>query len=694
MTVSGRLDTALPQTGQRHGSIPLGTPVPGRLTNPRAGVLALPGKFRPTKVSIIIPYYNHGSELHAAVQSSLAAYDGDLEVIVVNDGSAEPHAAVYLDLVRRLSVKVSVITKRNGGLSSARNAGLAAANGDFIQFLDSDDVLLPEKITRQVKHFSVREDLQVSVCDYFTGNEWLSRLDKQDSIAPYKFAPESFLFLWERRFSIPMHVALFRRSVFDDIKFDESVVGKEDWILWCKLIRQWPHGIAYMPFRGAVYRLHKQGMTRSLDAMGESWLRATSVIGELWSERYPEFEAASAEWHARHYRGARLKLPCALEMSSATTVEATEDCAARAVNVDSQTVVDIRPAAVSSSPLISFIVPIYNHAKYLGECLTSILQQNFRNIELIAIDDASSEQEVGGILGCLNASDLRIKCLRNSFNLGIAHTQNLAAREASGTYLAFVDCDDFIPPHAAKTVADAIAQFPGDYYFSDMIDIDQEDKPLRKAVYGGYDWLKPSGDVRRDLILGMVASHLKVIRREAFLAQGGCRPEFSGVQDWDLALRVARHGTLRYIPEPLYFRRVHNNSVTSACSIGQFWLANRLRREALAWFSSDVARAADDGEEKSVRVIDGFETSSLISKLLEPALRGLRLIFQIRGRSLSVREIDLLREFNSFFDRIDVGSTEAAALMGYLWDEQIVSMSNGQPALYSSLYNSSCGKGP
>lgn len=638
------------------------------------------------KVSVIIPYYNHGSQLHAAVQSSLAAYDGDLEVIVVNDGSVERHAAVYLDLVRRLSDKVSIITKRNGGLSSARNAGLAAANGDFIQFLDSDDVLLPGKITRQVRHFSVREDLQVSVCDYFTGNEWLSSLDKPDSMAPYKFAPESFLFLWERRFSIPMHVALFRRSVFNDIKFDESVVGKEDWILWCRLIRQWPHGIAYMPFRGAVYRLHKQGMTRSLDAMGESWLRATSRIGELWSERYPEFEAASAQWHARHYKGARLKQPCLPEMLSGTTVEAREDCAARAVNVECQTVLDIRPAAVPGAPLISFVVPIYNHSKYLEQCLTSILQQNFREIELIAIDDASSETEVGRILGRLNSSDVRIKCLRNSFNLGIAHTQNLAARDASGTYLAFVDCDDFIPPHAAETVADAIAQFPGDYYFSDMIDIDQEDKPLRKAAYGGYDWLKPSGDVRRDLILGMIASHLKVIRRETYLAQGGCRPEFSGVQDWDLALRVARYGALRYIPEPLYFRRIHDNSVTSACSIGQFWLTNRLRREAVAWFSSDVARAADVVEEKSVKVVEGFETSSLVPKLLEPALRGLRLIFQIRGRSLSVREIDLLREFNSFFDRIDVGSTEAAALMGYLWNENIVSISGDQRVPHNRHY--------
>lgn len=655
----------------------------GRLTNPFAGVQALQDKFRLTKVSIIIPYYNHGTQLHAAVQSSLAAYDGDLEVIVVNDGSVEPHAGVYLDLVRRLSDKVSVITKRNGGLSSARNAGLAAANGDFIQFLDCDDVLLPQKVTRQVQHFSVRKELQVSVCDYFTGNEWLSRLDKPDSIAPFKFAPETFLFLWERRFSIPMHVALFRRSVFDDIKFDERVVGKEDWILWCRIIRQWPHGIAYMPFRGAVYRLHKQGMTRRLDAMGESWLRATSIIGELWPERYPEFEAASAEWHAEHYGGARLNRPGPPESPpSAATVETRDDCAVSAVNVECQTILDIRPGAASAPPLISFVVPIYNHARYLGQCLTSILQQNFRNIELIAIDDASSEEEVGRILGRLNANDVRIKCLRNPLNLGIAHTQNRAAREASGTYLAFVDCDDFLPSHAAKTVADVIAQFPGDYYFSDMIDIDQEDKPLRKAVYGGYDWLKPSGDVRRDLILGMVASHLKVIRRQAYLAQDGCRPEFSGVQDWDLALRVARHGTLRHIPEPLYFRRVHNNSVTSACSIGQFWLMNRLRREALAWFSSDFARAADYVEEKSIRVIDRFETPSLAAMLLELALRSVRLVFQGRGRSLSVREIDLLREFNSFFDRIEVASTEAAALMGYLWDEKIVSMSNGQRGVY------------
>ena len=99
---------------------------------------------------------------------------------------------------------------------------------------------------------------------------------------------------------------------------------------------------------------------------------------------------------------------------------------------------------------------------------------------------------------------------------------------------------------------------------------------------GGYYHLK-SGDrsLSDDLLDGMVASHLKVIRRSAFIQVNGCSDEFEGIQDWELALKISEIGKLAHIPEPLYKHRIHPHSVTESAKVGQMRKTNILRRRYL-----------------------------------------------------------------------------------------------------------------
>lgn len=97
-------------------------------------------------VSVVIPAYNAAWCIRRAIDSVLAQSFRDFELIVVDDGSTDGTAAVlaaYGDAVR-------VVAKPNGGLSSARNAGIAAARGEYVAFLDADDWWLPAKLERQV----------------------------------------------------------------------------------------------------------------------------------------------------------------------------------------------------------------------------------------------------------------------------------------------------------------------------------------------------------------------------------------------------------------------------------------------------------------------------------------------------------------------------------------------------------------
>jgi glycosyltransferase involved in cell wall biosynthesis len=98
-------------------------------------------------VSIIIPCFNAEHWISAAIESALAQTWKDIEIIAINDGSSDGSPAV---LRRCAGPKVQVIDQPNRGAAAARNAGLRVARGEFIQFLDADDLLTPPKIASQV----------------------------------------------------------------------------------------------------------------------------------------------------------------------------------------------------------------------------------------------------------------------------------------------------------------------------------------------------------------------------------------------------------------------------------------------------------------------------------------------------------------------------------------------------------------
>jgi len=92
------------------------------------------------RVSVIVPVYNTEDKLRFCVESILRQTFSDFELILIDDGSTDNSPAIC-DMFEKTSERIRVLHKRNGGVSSARNAGLSIANGEFITFVDSDDTL-------------------------------------------------------------------------------------------------------------------------------------------------------------------------------------------------------------------------------------------------------------------------------------------------------------------------------------------------------------------------------------------------------------------------------------------------------------------------------------------------------------------------------------------------------------------------
>jgi O-antigen biosynthesis protein len=209
-----------------------------------------------------------------------------------------------------------------------------------------------------------------------------------------------------------------------------------------------------------------------------------------------------------------------------------------------------------------------------------------------------------------------------------------------------------------------------DYFFSDRFDIDTSDSVIRLARYGGYEDndRRFTGEFLPDLLNGMIASHLKIVRRSGFERVHGFDPEFSGVQDWELALKIAEFGKFLYLPEPLYLHRIHPKSVTSGDVRGQFHRTNCLRRK----FAPRLLKLDD-------RVRRTFRNATIV--LGEEPVRILDIAAAWRhgpvvldaSRALTRENLWMVREFNSYIDAIIWSAPDIyPALLGYVWSPDIL----------------------
>ncbi len=612
-------------------------------------------------VSVIVPCYNQGHYLLQSVPSALAACTRPLEIIIIDDGSPDPATMRWLEQARAFDpARVRIHRQANQGLSGARNAGLALARGHFIQFLDADDLLTPGKIDAQLAQFDANPQLDVSVCDFLLADEACTSFFKaEEAIADFELSESDFLYRWERGMAIPIHCGLFRRRVVGG--FDVSLRAKEDWLFWTGLALD---GTCFAYVRGhwAIYRQHPTSMRHSYLRMGQAWLEAGLKINARLGGREPLFFARTVEWFDRCYRAnsAYAEEVRSLAQPSVVVVPAES---VSPVRHDPDALLAALPADDGRAPRFSIVVPVFNHYDYLDECLRSLVAQLPADAEIVCIDDASPDPRVAEYLSALVGRHARLKVILSSENRGISAVQNEAVAHARGAWIAFVDCDDALEPGALERVALEIDRHPEvDYFFTDRNDIDDSGRSLRIARYGGYDNLafREQSRIAEDLYDGMVATHLKVIRRRAYLEVGGCDARYDGVQDWDLALKIAATGALRYIPEPLYRHRVHGGSITTTGKVSQMRRTNQVRRAHLARLRPPIVA----GETVRIALPADF------AKLRHLIRGGAVCVADARGKAEPALVLHL-REFNGYFDRIEWDDPAlAAALAGYLWSSE------------------------
>ncbi|MCM1499964.1 MAG: glycosyltransferase [Clostridium sp.] len=241
-------------------------------------------------ISIIVPVYNVEDYLEECLNSLVHQTYQNLEILLVNDGSTDSSGEICEKYAKHDS-RIRVIKKRNGGLSSARNAGIEVAKGDFIGFVDGDDYVSLDMYEKLLDACE-KNASSIAVCHAVTFQ------DGEKPIESYGYIKKSYctsdkIVTFRNALSMSQSVCnkLFQRKLFHEIRFPEGRVVEDAYILYDLLYRA--RKVSYVALCGYFYRRRVESITtrkyKKKDAdfiicNVRTYCRVKRQIPELWEE--------------------------------------------------------------------------------------------------------------------------------------------------------------------------------------------------------------------------------------------------------------------------------------------------------------------------------------------------------------------------------------------------------------------------
>ncbi|UYP19943.1 glycosyltransferase family 2 protein [Rhodococcus sp. Z13] len=228
------------------------------------------------------------------------------------------------------------------------------------------------------------------------------------------------------------------------------------------------------------------------------------------------------------------------------------------------------PNPSTPGPLVTVLVPAYDAAPYLREALDSILAQDLRDLELLVVDDGSTDGTDEVLAGI---TDPRLRVVRQD-NTGLVGALNRGLDEARGTFLARMDADDIMPPGRLSAQLRAMTADP------DLV-VCGTDYEMFGAIEGRVRMPRTDAACRQRLLMGSCHCGASAMIRMSVLQRSGIRfrPEFAHAEDYRFFTELAAHGKMGNLPIVGYLYRMHPHQVSAVYSDEQRAAHLRIARE-------------------------------------------------------------------------------------------------------------------
>lgn len=260
------------------------------------------------KVTVVIPVYNVEKYIAATVQSVLQQTYQHFELLIVDDGSVDRSLAICREFS---DSRIRILHQKNRGPAAARNLGIRASTGDYIAFLDGDDLWLPDKLAKHVKHLERSPKVGLSFCCSAFINE------DGKPLGIYQFTKVADITLLDLLCRTPIgngSVPVMRRSLINDLRFtmpteqgeevcyfnpDRSLHPSEDVECWLRILLKTNWQIAGIPEALTLYRINSRGFSANLLKKLESWQQML-IEAQTYAEEIAVYEAPAMSYQLRY----------------------------------------------------------------------------------------------------------------------------------------------------------------------------------------------------------------------------------------------------------------------------------------------------------------------------------------------------------------------------------------------------------
>lgn len=380
-------------------------------------------EFKP-KITIAIPVYNGSNFMKVAIDSALAQTYDNKEILVINDGSTDNGETEKIAL--SYGNKIRYIKKENGGVATALNLAIKEMKGDYLSWLSHDDIYKPYKIEKQIETIKKLEDKTTIL---FSNVELIDEKGEIFCTTNY-----SNLMTHEElcqgiypviKGTVNGCSMLISKKCFDKVGlFNENLKTSNDYEMWLRLFKEFKSYLIEEPL--IQYRIHKnQDTNKSPYTLKEANVLWVDIINNLTIEEikswgFEPFNVYMDLYFQMYYSKYNEAYPVAYKKA--------------------------KEIYDKSTPKVSIIMPCYNSEKYIEKAIQSVLEQTYRNFELIIIDDDSTDK-TWEIIEQYAKKDFRVICTRKSENeKGISKSMNKGIEMARGKYITRMDSDDIIIP--------------------------------------------------------------------------------------------------------------------------------------------------------------------------------------------------------------------------------------------------------
>ena len=417
------------------------------------------------KVSIIVPVFNSQKYLEECLKSIRCQTLQDIEIICIDDGSTDASLSI-LEKIRLDDPRIIVVSQPNTGAAMARNKGIELAKGLYIAFMDSDDWYPDAHVLDKLYHAARNNSADIcggSLAEWQDGK--IKPITSRNEL--YYFSRKGPLRFSDYQFDYGFSRFLYKSDFLRNRSLAFPSYGKYEDPPFFVAAMSSAASIYVIPDTVYVYRVgshatnwdarlltglaHGLSDVIAISIANRYSILLSTIVNRIHSNYLSLFYKLLSD-NDQELASSLIRLKGLIDNTELDEIEfasSVRDAIDNLIHysqflysLESITVSVCDDSDAKSEPLVSVIIPVYNVEEYLPLCLHSVQTQSLNNIEIIMVDDGSTDDSIK-LVSSQVEQDNRIRILTKP-NGGLSSARNFGMRQATGKYILFLDSDDYL----------------------------------------------------------------------------------------------------------------------------------------------------------------------------------------------------------------------------------------------------------